>query len=393
MKAKGKPLAPGVVWHRERASALSRESPLPRRGRAAVMTVPGAPLALREYPLPAPGEGDLLVRVTCCTLCGSDLHTWSGRRPAPPAALLGHEIVGVVAAVGAGGRVDTKGRALEVGDRVTWTLHSCCGACVNCAERGLPMKCVALRKFGHGSAAPPPHFTGGLADYCLVDVGAGVVRLPDTLTDRAAAPANCATATAVAACEAAGVGAGAAILIQGAGALGCYAAAYASWRGARRVVVADPDRVRLARAERFGATHILDVAGMSETEVAEAAAALSSGDGFDAALELAGTPTAIPAGLAALRVGGVYVECGCVFPGAEARLDVSRLVQRMLTVRGVHNYALDHLVTAIDFLDGTRDRFDWESVVTETYPLARATEALEAAASGRGLRVAVFPSE
>ena len=63
---------------------------MPETGRAAVMTGAGAPLTLHTYPVPKVGPGEVLVRVTCCTICGSDLLSWSGRRPAPTPLILGH---------------------------------------------------------------------------------------------------------------------------------------------------------------------------------------------------------------------------------------------------------------------------------------------------------------
>ena len=63
-------------------------------GRAAVMTAAKKDLEIRQYPLPKVAPGCMLVRITCCTICGSDLHTWTGRRKSPTPIILGHEIIG-----------------------------------------------------------------------------------------------------------------------------------------------------------------------------------------------------------------------------------------------------------------------------------------------------------
>ncbi|MEN1678470.1 MAG: alcohol dehydrogenase catalytic domain-containing protein [Planctomycetota bacterium] len=225
-----------------------------RVARAAVMTEAGSDLQLQEFPRPAAPLRGLLVRVACCTICRSDLHTWKGRRPGPTPAILGHEIVGVVAELGEGVSQDSAGQPLAVGNRVTWTLHSCCGGCRACVDWRLPMKCELLRKYGHDACDHPPHLRGGFAEHCVVDRGTGVIKLPDSLADHVAAPANCAAATAVAGLDAAGFKSGQSLLILGAGAVGCYAAAFAKMTGARQVIAAD----RLAAAQRFGADGVID---------------------------------------------------------------------------------------------------------------------------------------
>ncbi len=109
--------------------------------RAMVFNEPGRPLALRRYGLPQLAEGEVLVRITCCTLCGSDVHTYEGRRSTPLPTVLGHEIIGRVDRLPPGSEVrDYEGVPLTVGDRVTWSVAANCGSCFYC-EDGLPQKC------------------------------------------------------------------------------------------------------------------------------------------------------------------------------------------------------------------------------------------------------------
>ncbi|QDT69426.1 L-threonine 3-dehydrogenase [Planctomycetes bacterium MalM25] len=362
---------------------------LPPTARAAVMIAANHDLVEREYPLPAVGAHDALVRVTCCTLCASDLHTWSGHRAGPTPAILGHEIVGEVVDLGSDRRLDATGALLRIGDRVTWTLHSSCGRCFYCTQAGLPMKCESVRKYGHESSDHPPHLQGGLAEYCLIDAGTGMVRLPSGLSDLAAAPANCACATVIGAFDAIGLASGKSVLIQGAGGLGCYAAAYAASIGCGPIVVTDIDAKRLARAIQYGATHTLDASPGSLEQTTSLIRELTGGRGVDCAVEVAGVPGVIPTGLEHLRVGGCYAVCGCVFPGALCDLDVSSLVRRRLSVVGIHNYDLSHLRRAVEFLDSTRDRFDWEGFVTHRFELSQVNEAFSTALSGSAGRVAI----
>jgi D-arabinose 1-dehydrogenase-like Zn-dependent alcohol dehydrogenase len=223
----------------------------PPVARAAIMTAPGSELQLRELPLMRPPLGGAVVKVLCCTICKSDLHTWLGRRAGPTPAILGHEAVGSIVELGEGLVCDAAGRTIAVGDRVTWTMHDCCGQCRYCAQYGLPMKCQALRKYGHQSCEEPPYLFGGFAEYSVITPGMRLLKLPDSLPELIAAPANCAVATVAAGWRAVSLQAGANVLIQGAGGLGCYAAALAAQAGCNRVIITDTSAERLLVAREF----------------------------------------------------------------------------------------------------------------------------------------------
>src|SRR5512139_393496 len=240
-----------------------------KTGKAAVMTAPHKNLEIIEYPLPVAAENCLLVKITCCTICGSDLHTWLGTRPSPTPIILGHEIVGEIVEMGAGVSRDSGGRPLKVGDRITWTIMDNCGKCYYCREKGLMMKCLDLKKYGHDSCASPPHFVGGFAEYCYVMPGTCIIKVPDGLSDEVVASANCALATVVAGWEAAQLQPGDNVLIQGAGTLGIYAAALASAFGCNRVIVTDVIDQRLEFIKPFGATDTINVRDLSAEEVVE----------------------------------------------------------------------------------------------------------------------------
>ena len=140
-------------------------------GRAAVMTKARAPLEIWEYPLADVEKGWILVKIKCCAICGSDLHTWLGTRPSPTPIILGHEIMGEIVEMGAGVSRDSGGRPLKLGDRITWTIMDNCGKCYYCREKGLMMKCLDLKKYGHDSCAAPPHFRRRICRVLLRHAG------------------------------------------------------------------------------------------------------------------------------------------------------------------------------------------------------------------------------
>jgi alcohol dehydrogenase len=360
-------------------------------GRAAVMMTVGGDLQIREYPVTRPTPGAILVRITCCTICRSDVLSWTGKRPAPTPLILGHEIVGRIVALGADVSHDTRDCRLALGDRISWTIMDSCGRCYFCREAGLPMKCRSLRKYGHDSCADPPHFVGGFAEYCMLGPGTAVFKLPDDLTDDEACPANCALATIVAGWEAAGLRPLENVLIQGAGALGFYAAAFARHAGCSEVIVTDVQDRRLAAVTAFGATATINTRGRTDAEIVAFVRDRTQGRGVDAVLEVAGVPEAVPLGLKCLRIGGRFVEQGNTYPGALVSYDVSDLIFRRLTIRGVHNYDALHLQRGLDFLAQARVTYPFARLVTHHFPLHRVNDALRMAESGEGIRVAVCP--
>jgi alcohol dehydrogenase len=358
---------------------------------AAVMRAPRQNLDLLRYPLPEVADDCILVKVTCCTICGSDVHTWSGRRDSAVPIILGHEIVGTIAAKGDAVTRDSADQPIAVGDRITWTIMDNCGKCYYCRQKGLMMKCRNLKKYGHDSCEAPPHFVGGFAEYCYLTPGTCVIKLPDTVSDEQAAPANCALATVVAGLEAAAIRPLENVLIQGAGALGIYACALAKHFGCRKIIVADVLEHRLEFVRQFGATDNLNTRHMADSEVVSAVRRLTEGFGVDCVLEVAGSPDLIPIGLQCLRIGGRLIEIGNSFPNARFSYDACDLVWRRLTLTGVHNYDTRHLQMGIDFIAAANNQFPFEKLVTHRFKLQEINAALQMAASGEAIRVALLP--
>jgi alcohol dehydrogenase len=358
--------------------------------RAVVFQGPGQPLEIREFPRPQLAPGEVLVKVTCATLCGSDLHTYLGRRATPCPTILGHEILGRVAELPDGDSpVDLAGRTLAVGDRVTWGITASCGGCFYC-QRGLPQKCERLFKYGHERIDARHPLSGGLAEYCHLARGTPVLHVGDALTDAVACPANCATATVAAALRVAGNCQHQSILIQGAGMLGLTAAAMAGAARAREIIVCDPDPQRLRAATRFAATRLVDPRGGAE-ELAEAVRQATSGRGVDVAIELSGAPEAMEAGLRCLRIGGAYVLVGAVYPTRDVALPAEQVVRRLLRIEGIHNYTPADLLAAVEFLWTASARYPFDELVAARFSLDETEDAFAHAVATRAPRVAVMP--
>jgi len=353
---------------------------------ACVFDGAGRPLDIQSFPLPDLASGEALVRVTCCTLCSSDLHTYQGRRPAPTPTILGHEILGEIVALGLGEPLlDLDGHPLDVGQRVTWSIGASCGACYFC-RHGIPQKCDHLFKYGHEKIRPDHPLSGGLAQFCHLAPGTAIIPLPEILSDEVACPVNCATATVAAGFRVGGGCKDATVLIQGVGMLGITACAMARWYGARQVIACDIEEKRLAMAQRFGATHCV-----TDQQLKAAVADATSGRGVDLALELSGATFAMQAGLGLLRIGGSYVLIGAVYPGPPISLSPESVIRRLTNIHGIHNYTPTDLAQAVKFLVETHNQFPFAELVAQQFPLEEAETAFQRATQTHAFRIAVKP--
>jgi putative phosphonate catabolism associated alcohol dehydrogenase len=332
----------------------------PRLTRAAIWTGDG--VELRNVDVPKLGAGELLVRIRLATMCGSDLHTITGRRPGACPSILGHEAVGHVVAVG--------GHApASVGDRIIWSVTVACGRCARC-RAGRSAKCTSVRKVGHESFDGDWPLSGSYAEHIVLPAGTALAHIPARMPDAVAAPAACATATVMATVEAAGDVTDRRVLVVGAGMLGVTAVAAFGDAGAY-VQIADPDLERVCVARRFGAVP-------------------DSGSDTDIAVDFSGAPTAIGAALGRLDIGGRLVLAGSVAPGPPVPMDPEWVVRRWITVTGVHNYEPRHLAAAVALLDRTLDVHPWESLVDAPVPLDHISHALNRPLRGL-LRTSVRP--
>ena len=362
--------------------------------RAAIFEKPGQPIDVRDFPLPAELEaGAALCRVTLGTICGSDLHTITGRRQEATPLVLGHEIVGEVTALGAGLERDGFGQPLRVGDRISWTIMASCGHCYFC-RKGLPNKCESLKKYGHTAHTDPSvrsGLLGGYAEYVYILPGTAVFRVPEGLSDEIAAPANCALSTVVNAVETIGVEPDDVVLVFGAGLLGLNAAALAREAGAREVLVTDVLDSRLEQALRFGATRVFNLKSRPPAELKAELLGFTGGRGADVAIEVCGARAAGAQAVEALRIGGRFLIAGMVTPGCLLDIDGNTITRKCLTIKGIHNYAPEHLGKALRFLQQNRNKYPFAELVKVIYPLERINEAVQAASSGEHIRVGVRP--
>jgi len=324
--------------------------------RAVQVAKAGGPLELVEREIPAPGAGKVRIKVQACGVCHSDTVAIQGLFPGIQYPRVpGHEVVGVLDAVGPGVAGWTVGQRVGVG----WHGGHC-GRCDSC-RRGDFFACqVALQVTGIS-------FDGGYADYMIAPVEA-LAMVPDELSNAEAAPLMCAGVTTFNALRNSGARGGDVVGILGLGGLGHLGVQFAAKMGFKTVGIArGKDKEPLAR--KLGAWRYID----SQTQ--DPAVELAKLGGAKVVLATVTNGEAMTA-----TVGGLAPNGTLVVVGAPPSLEVSAfaLISGKRSVKGWYSG------TSIDSQDALAfSAFSGVRSMNEVYPLERAAEAYEHMMSGK----------
>src|SRR3984893_15362815 len=291
---------------------------------AATLVEPGK-YELREYPLPDPAPGCVLVKMEMSGICGTDKHTFQGYttqygdRTLEFPIIQGHENVGTIAAIGGNGRyTDFEGIPLRAGDRVVVGANVSCGQCYYCRHDFPYYCCENSTDYGNNlSSKNPPHLFGGWSQYIYVLPGSFLVKVPDDL------PSEVAVLTEIFAVS---VGLDRAkqmsafpnesfrfddtVVVFGVGPLGMCFLMKARMLGAGTIIAMDLSDFRLNFATRLGADHTVNAGKTTKAERLKFVKELTHGRGADMVVECAGVPQAVPESLEMLRISGLLVEAG-----------------------------------------------------------------------------------
>jgi L-iditol 2-dehydrogenase len=324
-------------------------------------------VVVEERPVPEAGPGQVVVRVTSVGVCGSDVHYYEhgriGQFVVESPLVLGHEAAGEVVALGPGVASPAVGQRVSLEPGVPdLTCEQCLAGRYNL--------CPNMRFF----ATPP--IDGAFAEYVVVHA-AFAHPVPDTISDDAAALLE-PLSVGIWACRKGRVSAGSRVLITGAGPIGLVSVQAARAFGATDIVVSDVNPARLSLARDLGATEVVDAR-------TERVAALPRQPGV--LLECSGHPGATVEGIRALAPAGRAVLVG--MGGDEQPLPLSVVQERELEVTGTFRYA-GTWPTAIALV--AAGRIDLDRLVTGTYALGEAEDALTAARRDpQSVKVVVHP--
>ena len=336
--------------------------------KALVKESPAAGFVLKDVPVPAMLDNEVLIRVHRAGVCGTDVHIhewddWARGRCKPPFTV-GHEFAGEVA------RVGSLVTDVKVGDRVTAEGHIVCGRCHLC-------------RTGNGHVCPNTKIIGVDRDGCFAEFIAmpatNVWHLDDDVSYEVGGihdPMGNAFHTALHGTELPG----ATVLVTGCGPIGIFAVGICRAAGASRIIASDVNPKRLELARAMGAH---DAVHPKDADAAVHAA--TDGLGVDIVLEMSGVPAAVHQALALVRVGGRVQILG--IPAKPMELDLAKeIIFKGVTVYGVVGRRMyETWIQMTQFLRS--GQFDPRPVITHRFPLEQHAEAIRVIKSGEAGKV------
>lgn len=286
--------------------------------KALVYTAPYE-MVIRDLPVPEPGPDEVLIKVACSGICGSELSGYTGHNALrKPPLVFGHEFAGTIAAIGEGAAAD----GLTLGMRVTANPLISCGRCVYCLA-GKQMLCTGRKLI---SAALP----GSNAEYVAVPAAA-VLPLPGNVSFKQGAMAE-PLACGIRVAELASLKPSDSLFIAGMGPIGLFVLQAAKGYGVTNIYVSDLNPDRLALAGELGAVPL----DPRSQDIPAAVRSRTGGRGADASVDAVGASVTRAQCLAATASGGRLVLTGLHEP--ETALDLNDVIRREISIAGSFAY-------------------------------------------------------
>ena len=330
--------------------------------KALIIHAPGD-LRIEEVPTPGTLPHQLLVKVRCGGICGSDLHYFQhggfGTVRIQQPMILGHEVSGVIEAVGAGVA------GFAVGQRVAVSPSRPCGLCRYCQE-GLQNHCLDMKYYG--SAMRMPHVQGAFRQELVVDATQAHL-LADRVSDAEGSMAE-PLSVALHAVRRAGSLVGKKVLVTGCGPIGALVVVAARRAGATHIVVTDVASPALRSAMKVGADETINVA-----DDPQGLACFEADKGtFDVLFEASGNERALRGAFGALRPRGVIVQVGL---GGELTIPINTIVGKEFDLRGAFRFH-EEFAMAVELLN--KGLVDLKPLISATLPYRDAGRAFALAA-------------
>lgn len=321
-------------------------------------------------------EGEVLVKNLCTSICRSDLHTYQGKRIEKSPTILGHEIVGVIEAFGPNAVLnDFKNIPLQVGDKITWAIYASSPE-DELSKANMPQKAKDLFKYGHEQITDVSHFHGGLSEHTILKKNTIIIKLTENLPNEIASLINCSVATVSGAVRLAGAIQNKSVSVYGTGMLGIIACAMVSKMGATKVIAVDESAERLEMAKQFGANEICLPKDALQHKV-------------DIVLEFSGANDAMQNSIRMLKIGGVAIWIGAVFPQSDIPINAEYIIRNLLTIKGLHNYNNEDFLNAVNFMEMNYTFFDFDKLIKKGFSLDNVSEAFEYAIAHNPFRVSI----
>lgn len=319
----------------------------------------GKPLKIDKIPVPRLGPEDVLVEITACGICGSDIHiVYEGVTPTAYTPMtLGHEPSGIIFGIG------SEVKNWKIGDRVTINPFLTCGQCINCLS-GNSQVCLSRCVIGI-------HTEGGLAEFLKVPAK-NLVYLPENIpfdqggiiVDAVATPFHAVT-------NRGGLKAGEKVAIFGCGGLGIHGVQIAKVSGASLVIAVDAIDSVLGRAKKVGADEVINPRKENPIEKIKE---LTEGMGVDLAVEFVGIKETIEHAVRSVRVGGRTVVVG-LGPETIFLPPPTTFVRNELSFLGSYGSTTLEIQNVVDLV--TSGKLDLSDSITERFPLEDVNKGLE----------------
>ena len=373
-------------------AAAPKAGGVPTKARVAMLTKLEH-FDLNEYPVPALGDDDILVKVEGCGVCGTDAHEFKRDPFGLIPVALGHEGTGEIVAMGKNVKKDSAGKPLNIGDKVVTCMIF---------KDNPDITMFDLNKQNVGGAdvyglLPDDennHLQGWFADYMVVKGGSTVFNVSDLDLDSRILIEPCAVLIhAVERAKTTGIlRFNSRVVVQGCGPIGLICIAILRTMGIENIVAVDGNDMRLEFAKKMGATSSVNFKNHNGVEeLAKGVENAFGGYLADFAFQCTGSPVAHANIYKFIRNGGGLCELGFFINGGDAQINPHfDICAKEITTVGSWVYTLRDYATTFDFLKRAKAiGIPLAELITHKYPLEQINEALEMNLSMQGLKVAI----
>ncbi len=322
-------------------------------------------LRLEELAVPEPQPGEVRLRPLAAGVCGTDTHILKGEFPASAPVVLGHEVAGVVEAVG--GKVD----GIAEGDLVSVQPNTYCGLCRYCRSAREHL-CTDLRAYG-------VHLNGGFSQAMVVSSRA-VYRLPSNIDARLGCLAE-PLACCIHGMDRLNLRSGSSVLIIGAGLIGLMLTRLSRLAGAGLITVSETQEVRRKSAIQFGADEAVD-----PLQARDHLTGTTDGRRFDCVIDAVGSAATFEQAVNSAARGGTILLFGVAAMQATASIRPFEVYARELTIVGsfINPYTHDRAVSLLPQMGLDKLRID-------AFPLENFQDAFAAQAEGGSAKIEILP--
>ena len=365
---------------------------LPNQGRVA-MLVAKEKFEIQHYPIPEPGDDEILVKVEGSGVCGTDAHEYKNDPFGLIPLVLGHEGSGEIVKMGKNVKKDSAGNPVKVGDKIVTSVmfnDDTDIAMTNMNQLNLSDSSSVYGLLPDDSV----HFNGWFGDYLLIRGGSSFFVVNDLNLDLRllVEPAAVVIHAAEQAKTTNLLRFNSRVLVQGCGPIGLLLIAVLRTMGIHNIIAVDGEDKRLTFARELGATETVNVKRYSSPEdIQEAIKTATSGKLADFAFQCTGSPGAHSAVWKFIRRGGGLCELGFFVDNGNATINPHHdICKKEITVVGSWVYTLRDYATTFDFLKRAKAiGLPLEKLITHKYPLEQIDEALKMNLKMEGIKVAI----